>query len=222
MVKAVIFDWDGTLADTRDAVVASMEFVLKKYGKCPWEITKNKYRDPTKSLKDNFVNFFGDLADSAYRDYLCYYQKHEIGKIMPVKGAVDFLYFCQNKNIDLFIVSNKEKLLLDQEVRACFPDICFRQILGNKGAIRNKPWPEPVWKILENVKYEIAPENVWFVGDSKQDTDCAYNANVQPILLKGGNFWDEKYIRQNITSNPKLLLFDSFDDILRFAQVQIS
>ena len=76
MPKTIIFDWDDTLAHTRPAVVEAMEYVLKKYNKEPWDITKAKYRDTKKSLKENFPNFFGDKAQSAYQDYINYYTTH--------------------------------------------------------------------------------------------------------------------------------------------------
>lgn len=58
--RAVLFDWDGTLAETRPAVVAAMEHTLAAYGREPWDETKRKYRDTSKSLKENFPNFFGE------------------------------------------------------------------------------------------------------------------------------------------------------------------
>ena len=63
--KAILSDWDETLAHTRDAVVEALEYVLMQYNKEPWEITKTKYRDTSKSLKENFPNFFAEDADEA-------------------------------------------------------------------------------------------------------------------------------------------------------------
>ena len=40
MVRAVLFDWDGTLAETRPAVVDAMEHTLAAYGREPWDETK--------------------------------------------------------------------------------------------------------------------------------------------------------------------------------------
>ena len=57
MVRVVLFDWDGTLAETRPAVVDAMEHTLAAYGREPWDETKRKYRDTSKSLKENFPNF---------------------------------------------------------------------------------------------------------------------------------------------------------------------
>ena len=70
MPTAILFDWDNTLADTRAAVVDALEHILKKYGKEPWAVVKEKYRDPKKSVKENFPNFFQDKADAAYNDYI--------------------------------------------------------------------------------------------------------------------------------------------------------
>lgn len=61
----IMFDWDNTLAISRQAVVESMNYVLSKYGLEEWDIAKKKYQDKNKSLKDNFINFFKDKAEQA-------------------------------------------------------------------------------------------------------------------------------------------------------------
>lgn len=88
--RAVLFDWDGTLAETRPAVVAAMEHTLAAYGREPWDETKRKYRDTSKSLKENFPNFFGEESARAYADYLAYYREHGMQRIVPAPGAADF------------------------------------------------------------------------------------------------------------------------------------
>lgn len=211
--KAILFDWDDTLAHTRAAVVEAMEYVLKKYGREDWNTTKTKYRDTSKSLKENFPNFFGERANQAYTDYLEYYIQNAYDKVVPLEGAKDFLQSCLHKNIELYIVSNKEKSLLLKEVVFCFPKVPFISILGNGDAKHNKPYPDLVYVALANTDYEINKENVWLIGDTKQDTECAYNAEIQPILLGKGKFMDEIYIKDKIHTQPPLWRFDNFKDI---------
>lgn len=218
MPKAILLDWDDTLAHTRNSVVEAMEYVLKKYNKEPWGTTKTKYRDTKKSLKDNFPNFFGDKADIAYKEYLEYYIKHAYNKVSPMENAYDFLKFCNQKNIDLYIISNKEKSLLLKEVEFCFPDILFKKILGNGDAPLNKPDSAPVFTALCNAKYEVNKDNVWLIGDTKQDTECAYNANIQPVLLGRGKFMDDNYIKDRINSSLPLLVFKNFKKITDYLQ----
>ena len=207
MLKAILFDWDDTLAHTRPAVVDAMEYVLSKYGKESWDITKTKYRDTQKSLKENFPNFFGTQANEAYQDYLAYYTNNGYSKVVACEGASVFLQWCNKKKIDVFIISNKEKSLLLKEVAFCFPDISFSKILGNGDAPQNKPAPAPVFVALKDVEFPIDKNNVWLIGDTKQDTECAYNAGIQPVLLGKGKFMNDNYISSRKDS---LLIFKSF------------
>lgn len=216
MPKSILLDWDDTLAHTRSSVVGAMEYILKRYNKEPWDITKVKYRDTKKSLKENFINFFGENANIAYEEYLKYYMEYTYNKIRPMEKAIDFLKFCNLNGIDLYIISNKEKSLLLKEVKFCFPNISFKNILGNGDASQNKPNPDPVYKALTDVKYEINKDNVWLIGDSKQDTECALNAEIQPILLGKGKFMEADYIKNKTKSPIPLLVFENFSEIIEY------
>ncbi|MFI3242404.1 MAG: HAD hydrolase-like protein [Alphaproteobacteria bacterium] len=208
--KAVLFDWDNTLAQTRNAVVETIEKVLKAYNKEPWAVTKAKYRDGTKSFKENFPNFFGENAKQAYEDYLNDYNPNSV---TPTEGSLEFLEFCQKENIEIYIISNKEKSLLLNEVKACFSDTPFLGIYGNGETKNNKPAADPVFLALKNATFEINKENVWLVGDSKQDTECAFNANILPVLISKGLFMDNDYIK---SKKNNMLVFNSFRELLEF------
>ena len=218
MPKAILLDWDDTLAHTRSSVVEAMEYILKKYNKEPWDITKVKYRDTKKSLKENFPNFFGKDANRAYNEYLKYYIEYAYNKVYPMEKADEFLKLCNQKKIDLYIISNKEKSLLLKEVEFCFPNISFKKILGNGDAPLNKPNPAPVFVALDNVAYEVNRDNVWLIGDTKQDTECAYNAEIQPILLGKGKFMEDGYVKDKINSALPLLVFEGFNDIIAYIE----
>ncbi len=218
MPKAVLLDWDDTLAHTRSSVVEAMEYILKKYNKEPWDITKVKYRDTKKSLKENFPNFFGKDAQRAYDEYLKYYIEYAYNKVSPMEKANDFLKFCNQQKIDLYIISNKEKSLLLKEVEFCFPNISFKKILGNGDAPLNKPNPAPVFVALDNVAYEVNRDNVWLIGDTKQDTECAYNAEIQPILLGKGKFMEDGYVKDKINFTLPLLVFEGFNELIKYCR----
>ncbi len=220
MPKAILLDWDDTLAHTRSSVVEAMEYILKKYNKEPWDITKVKYRDTKKSLKENFPNFFGEKAGIAYDEYLEYYLKYSYNKVSPMENACDFLKLCNKNNIDLYIISNKEKSLLLKEIDFCFPDVLLKKILGNGDAPANKPNPAPVFTALNGVEYGVNKDNVWLIGDTKQDTECAYRANIQPILLGKGKFMDDSYVKDKTSSSIPLLVFENFKEIIDYLQAK--
>ena len=177
--KAILFDWDSTLAQTRPTVIKALEQTLAHFHKAPWEKLKH-LRQPMLALKDNFPLIFKEESEAAYRFYLKVYQPELTG---PAAGAKEFLSLCQKKNIATHIISNKERCLLLKEVSLCYPDIPFADILAHGDAKENKPSAEPVKKALKSVPYPINAENVWFIGDSLPDSECAYNANIQPIII---------------------------------------
>jgi phosphoglycolate phosphatase len=55
--------------------------------------------------------------------------------------------------------------------------------LGATDAAFDKPDPAPVHKILADTGNAPSP-NVWFVGDSISDMQCAHNAGLTPVLYK--------------------------------------
>ncbi len=211
--KAIILDWDGTLANTRPLVVSAIEKTLSYYALPNWDTTKSEKRDTTKSLKENFPNFFGDKAQEAYQRYLDIYEK-SIPTLQMSSGAGNFLLHVKDFNIPVCIVSNKEKSLLLREVEHLFPEFPFHVILGNGDAERNKPHPEPIFKALANTNISTETEPVWIIGDTKQDTECAYASGCTPILIGKGGFMDSAYINKKKASIPPLSTFTDFAHLL--------
>ena len=211
--KVIVFDWDSTLAQTRQTVVAALEQTLKYYNMPPWKQTK-KLRKPMLSLKDNFPLIFGEKSDEAYAYYLSVYQAE---LTHPSVGAERFLALCKRLNIGCYIVSNKEKALLMREVKQCFSGFAFDKILGYGDAPKNKPSAEPVFFALKDIKIDINPYNVWLVGDSLPDAECASQAHVQAIII-GHNINDQAYLEQKMSSEPPLIMVESFDDITQMVE----
>lgn len=208
--KLITFDWDETLADTRQCIVSTMERTLEHYGKEPWDITKKKFRDKNKSLKENFPNFFGKNAEEAYNYYITVYKNHFINKATPITGSDLIIKSIENLRMTFGIISNKDKELLNHEIKNIFPQVNFHFVFGNGDAMRNKPDPAPIILACQQTKIEPTKQNVWHVGDSKQDVDCAINAGVTPILIGEGKFFEPA------TEEQRTLM--QFDNLVSFSR----
>jgi phosphoglycolate phosphatase len=214
--RVVVFDWDGTLADNRDIVVDAMNETLAFYGKEEWEIVKRKYRDPNRSLKENFVNFFGASEIEAYGFYLGNYIARINGDnlLRTFPETKETLEKLDVEGIKLIIVSNKERSLLLREKDALFKNVNFYRIIADGDSLKNKPDASPVLMALEGSGIEISPTNIWLMGDSSQDIDCAYNAGCQPILFGDGSLKGKEYFDAKRKAKPPMLSIDSFGEIL--------
>ena len=214
--QVIFFDWDNTLALNRDVVVGTMNKVLAKYGKDDWEKTKKEKRDNNKSLKENFVNFFGvELEKQAYNDYLNFY--NEFSNLLKAPdNAKEMLKLLIDKGIKVIIVSNKERSLLLNEISVLYSDINFYKIMANGDSEKNKPDASPIFKALENTNIEINPKNVWIIGDSNQDIDCGYNAGIQPILYGKGKLAEAEYFEEKRKATPSMQQIMDFEEIVEF------
>ena len=183
-LQYVLFDWDGTLADNAAVVHYAVEQVLSEYGQPAWEQIKAK-RDPKLSLWDNFANFFGSQAAEAYNRYLQIYKKATPDMLQTFAGAQKVLDFLREDGIDVMIMTNKDRRLLDIELPLLYnPDIFSRIVCGHE-APRDKPYPEHITYTLRGLltPMEINPDVVWMVGDSNQDSDCALAANALAVRV---------------------------------------
>ena len=62
-LKAVVFDWDNTLAESRTALVFAVNKVLAEYGLKNWEIEKKKYIENLKNnIKYSYIEEKGKEA----------------------------------------------------------------------------------------------------------------------------------------------------------------
>lgn len=217
--QVIFFDWDNTLALNRDVVVGAMNKVLAKYGKDDWEKTKKEKRDNNKSLKENFVNFFGvELEKQAYNDYLNFY--NEFSNLLKAPdNAKEMLKLLIDKGIKVIIISNKERSLLLNEISVLYSDINFYKIMANGDSEKNKPDASPIFKALEGTNIEINPENVWIVGDSNQDIDCGYNAGIQPILYGKGKLAEADYFEEKKKANTPMQQIMDFSEISALFQL---
>lgn len=214
--QVIFFDWDNTLALNRDVVVGAMNKVLAKYGKDDWEKTKKEKRDNNKSLKENFVNFFGvELEKQAYNNYLNFY--NEFSNLLKApNNAKEMLKLLVDKGIKVIIVSNKERSLLLNEISVLYSDINFYKIMANGDSEKNKPDASPIFKALKNTNIEINPKNVWIIGDSNQDIDCGYNAGIQPILYGKGKLAEAEYFEEKRKATPSMQQIMDFEEIIDF------
>lgn len=214
--QVIFFDWDNTLALNRDVVVGAMNKVLAKYGKDDWEKTKKEKRDDNKSLKENFVNFFGTESEKqAYNDYLNFY--NEFSNLLKAPdNAKEMLKLLIDKGIKVIIVSNKERSLLLNEISVLYSNINFFKIMANGDSEKNKPDASPIFKALEGTNIKINPKNVWIIGDSNQDIDCGYNAGIQPILYGKGKLAEAEYFEEKKKTTPSMQQIMDFKEIVEF------
>ncbi len=209
-LKAAVFDWDNTLAESRTALVYCVNQVLQEYSMPEWDIVKAK-RDNTLSFRDNFPRIFSDKASEAYEKYTKIYLQNVSKMITTFPKTLEVLQFLKSRGVKIMVMSNKDRKLLDYELPLLFNPALFDNVVCGHEAIKDKPYGEHLfWTLKDMFKpQQINRQNVWVIGDSPQDSACAKNAGALPIRI-GKSIWEDE---TNDTSG--IIFFDSFVDFYK-------
>ena len=204
-IKAVVFDWDNTLAQSRPALKYAVNQVLQSYHMPSWDEVKNK-RDDNLSFRDNFPIIFKDKAHDAYEKYKKIYLKTAPDIITRTPYSLQVLNYFKKRGIPIFLMTNKDRTLLEFELPILFEPEYFDCIVCGHEAKKDKPYADHLLYTLEHCRFKgkICPKDVLVIGDSPQDSACAIACGATAVRI--GSLYDNENHCDNI------FYFDSFVD----------
>lgn len=178
--RAIIFDWDNTLVNTWPIIHAALVETFKEMGKEPWSFEQTCMR-VRKSMRDSFPEIFGENWEAAAELYQSNYRRHHLIKLESLPGSIDVLKRVREMGLYSVVVSNKKGPNLRMEIEHIGWQPYFDSVVGANDAQRDKPFTDPVNLAFSKSKIKPA-EDVWFIGDSEIDLECAKNTGCTPIL----------------------------------------
>lgn len=187
--KAIVFDWDDTLVDNWHSIHAGLNAALTAMGHDPWPIDKTR-SNVRRSMRDSFPSLFGEKWKEAAEIFLSHVRRNHLETIYVLDYVPEMLSHFHQAGIYLGVVSNKNGVLLREEVEFLNWNKWISKTVGANDAVRDKPDKAPIDLVLDGSGISRSKE-VWFVGDAISDMECAYNAGVSAILLRA-NAYDPK------------------------------
>jgi len=179
--RAILFDWDNTLVDTWPTIHQALNMTLRHMKHPEWSFEKVK-SEVKKSMRDAFPALFGDAWEDAASHYQTSYRALHLQSLQPLPGAKAMLAAIARDKIFVGIVSNKRGDTLRIELNHLGWADYFASTVGAGDAATDKPTTAPVLLALDGTN--IAPgADVWFVGDTGVDLECAQIAGCTPILF---------------------------------------
>ena len=117
-IRAVLFDWDGTVADTRPGIFNSVRYAIGQYGIADKPDDELRYFIGP-PLYDGFEHVFGvspELANELTDTYRVYYRDKGIFECNVYDGVGDLLRELHDAGVKTAVVSSKPKEFLDRLV----------------------------------------------------------------------------------------------------------
>lgn len=180
--RAILFDWDNTLADNWTAILAAMNETLTAFGHPTWTLEESRARIKA-SLRDAFPRLFGERWREAINIYRQAFERDHLEYLREMPGAAAMLAELRARRLYLAVVSNKSGRYLRKEAAHLGWDVHFDRLVGAQDAAADKPAVAPVKLALSGSGIEPSA-HVWFVGDSDIDVECARNSGCAPVLLR--------------------------------------
>jgi len=192
MLKAVIFDLDGTLLDTLEDIAISCNFVLEHYNKSPLPV-EDYNLIVGQGASQLFRDLLPELSQEKQVEALSIFEKHYAKQFSintkAYKDISKVLTFFQVRGIKMAVLSNKPNSFTKKCVMKYLRDRKFDAVYGIRDGIERKPSEAGVIEILKGLNVD-ANEAI-FIGDTKVDMITARNAQMNSIGVLWG-FRDEK------------------------------
>ncbi len=188
MIKAVLFDLDGTLVNSLEDLADSTNYALGKLG------------FPTHKT-DEYNYFVGDgipklieraLPESARTGetekkcldiFMARYREHYHDKTYAYKNMPELVNFLRKQDVKTAVISNKAQEMAEKVVAKLFGDV-FDTVAGKREGYPAKPNPKLTLQIIKELGTE--PNDCAFIGDSGMDMAVAVNAGALPIGVLWG------------------------------------
>lgn len=207
MIKAVIFDLDGTLTDTLGDIANAMNRALRIHG-LP-EFAVDEYRKliggGVRVLTERAVRDRLDMTDAVLATYQPYYAAHAMDVTRPFDGVQDMLHALAERGVQICVFSNKPHDDCVNVVKHFFPDIPFTKVLGQMAGMPVKP--DPAGAFLCAQAANVRPDECLYVGDMVVDVNTARNAGMHSVAVTWGfGSRDSLQDAEHVIDKPEQLL----------------
>lgn len=200
MIKAVIFDLDGTLLNTIESMEAAGSRMLRDFGLTPRpaEEYKQYAGDGAKTLVRRVLAAAGKpdegLLERAFPVYMGYFAQTCGYHVEPYPGIRELLTALSQRNIRLAVLSNKPHQQTVDVVTAYFGTKLFDLVMGQSEAFPKKPAPDgALWMAKE---FGVLPSECLYLGDTNVDMQTGKAAGMKTVGVLWG-FRDEKELKEN-------------------------
>jgi len=200
----ILFDLDGTLADTAPDLLSAHNHVMKKFGyntksideiknyvgqgaavmigRSIWNTARNELSKITdKKIKDEMVN-----------EFLDFYGKNTVVESKLINGVYKFLEWAKSNNISMGVCTNKQEHLAVDFLKKIKIYDFFEYVAGRNTFDYCKPDPRHLTSTIEIMGGDI--KKSLMIGDSENDADAAKSAGIPMILLEDG--YTDKNVEQ--------------------------
>lgn len=209
-MELYIFDFDGTLGDSRGLIVRTMMDTFDELG-IPRPSTDDCIATIGLPLEECFevsAHISKRESERCAETYKKLFRRNNVpGAVMPFEGVIETLRTLHGQGKTLAIASSRRHESLDGLVADFGITDLFSRIIGADDVTNAKPDPEPVNTILSDLNF--LPDETIVIGDAPYDIMMGRNAGTKTCAVTYGNGK-----RKELEEAGTDYMIDYFKDIL--------
>ena len=181
MINTVLFDFDGTLVNTNDAIIASWQHTYKHYTgrEASLERITSCFGEPLLvTMAREFPGVEPEKSAEVYRRF----QVENTDELVKVfDGIPELLEALKEEGYRIAIVTSRTRESANRYLDMLGIGGYFEDMVSCDDTHAHKPNPEPILLCL--AKLGITKDEAIMIGDSPFDMKCANNAGVKSVLV---------------------------------------
>ncbi len=178
-LRAIVWDWDNTLADGWAAVTHALNSAFAAFALPSWSEAETRCR-ARHSVRESFPPIFGAQWPRAAGIFGEAYLSAHMSIVRPMPGVARLLQ--ATSHLPMAVVSNKEGPFVRRECTALGFDPHFRGVFGAGDATADKPHIA-AFEVALAALAEPAGPDIWYVGDTGLDMQAARAWGCTAVLL---------------------------------------
>jgi pyrophosphatase PpaX len=208
--RAILFDLDGTLADTVELILRCYRHTMRTHlgEELPDACWLARLGTP---LRDQLREFARDDDEAArmLETYVTFQNALHDESVRPYPNVVEVIEKLGADGTALAVVTSKHRRIAQRTVDRCGLGDRFELLVGADDVTHGKPDPEPVLLALERLGIEGRAGEVLFVGDSPYDMRAGRAAGTYTAAALWG-----PYGREVLEAEAPDFWLQSFTDLL--------
>ncbi len=216
-LSCILFDLDGTLADTAPDLIAALNRSIQKYNFSAVEYQRIKpliSHGAMAMIKQCLPSNNEELQAEILKLMLDDYQQNIAQQTQLYQGMESLLIYIENRGLKWGVVTNKRQRFTQPLMSAL--DLTNRAacIISGDTTTRTKPHPEPMLAACRDAK--VKPKQCLYIGDAAHDIEAGKAAGMKTMAATWGYLKSEDIPEQWGAD----FLIDSPKEILAFLENQ--
>lgn len=204
MIKAVLFDLDGTLANSLKDLADAVNYALSVDNYPLHEVEEFKMfvgdgiaKMIERALPDGYKD--AETVAAVQKNFLKYYSVHYADNTASYDGVDELLCELKAMGLIIAVVTNKAQEMADLVVKKLYGDT-FEKVFGKREGVPAKP--DPTLALIAMEELGVKPCECVFLGDSGMDVLTAVNSGALPV----GELWGFRGREELLENGAKYII----------------